>query len=94
MSTEFAKVLVVSAAHLGSAITTGDVPPMNSIASMTGDYGWLVYTGADLLPVEEGEPAAMQGLRDLLQYARKRGCQYVMFDADGPTLKQFPTYEW
>ncbi len=94
MSAEFAKVLVVSTAHLGSAIATGEKPLMNSIASMTGDYGWLVYTGPDHLPVEDDEPAAMQVLRDLLHYARRRGCEYVMFDSDGPTLKQFPTYDW
>jgi hypothetical protein len=96
---EFAKVLVLSTGHLGSALATGTNPLMNSLASMTGEHGWLMWTGpdgsgGDRLPAGTHEPAAMRVLRDLLRYARKRGCRYVLFDADGPTLKQFPTYDW
>lgn len=90
---EFAKVLVLSTGHLGAAIATGDDPLMNTVASMTGEHGWLVYVGAHL-PVVTDEPAAVQVLRDVLHFAKQRGCAYVLFDTDGPTLSQFPTYEW
>lgn len=93
-SREYAKGLVLSKGHLGSAIATGDDPPMNAAASMTGEHGWLVHVGADRLPAVADEPAAMQVLRDILHYAARRGCAYVLFDSDGPTLKKFPTYDW
>ena len=96
---EFAKVLVLSTGHLGAAIAAGPTPLMNSLASMTGRHGWLMWTGPDVpardrLPAGTHETAAMRVLRDLLRYARKRGCRFVLFDADGPTLDQFPTYDW
>ena len=92
-SLEIAKVLLLSTGHLGAAITTGDDPLMNTVASLTGEHGWLAYVGAQLTVVAN-EPAAMQVLRDVLHYARQQGCAYVLFDSDGPTLPQFPTYDW
>lgn len=91
---EIAKALVLSTGHLGAAIATGDDPLMNSFASMTGEHGWLVFTGPEHMPVVANEPAAVQVLRDLLHFARHCGCTYVLFDSDGPTLPQFPTYDW
>lgn len=90
---EFAKVLVLSTAHLGEASATGDDPPVNALASLFGEHGWLVLTEVQL-PVVHNEPVAMQVLRDILHYARRRGCAYVLFDSDGPTLEKFPTYDW
>jgi hypothetical protein len=43
---EIAQVLVVSTAHLGAAIATGDDPPMDTVASMSGGHGWLLHVGA------------------------------------------------
>lgn len=93
-SLEIAKVLVLSTGHLGAAITTGDGPLMNTVASMTGEHGWLVSTGPEHVPVVANEPASVQVLRDLLHFARQRGCTYVLFDSDGPTLPEFPLYDW
>lgn len=90
---EIAQVLLLSTSHLGAAISTGDDPMMNTVASMVGEHGWLVFTGGHL-PVVANEPAAMQVLRDLLLFAKQHGCTYVLFDSDGPTLSQFPTYDW
>jgi hypothetical protein len=90
---EYAKVLVASTAHIGATLATGDDPPMNGFASMTGKHGWFIHVGAPR-PMADNEPAALQVLRDLLHYARQHGCAYVLFDSDGPTLKQFPTYGW
>lgn len=90
---EIARVLVLSTGHLGAAIATGDDPSMNTVASLVGEHGWLVSTGTHL-PVVTDEPAAAQVLRDVLHFAKKRGCAYVLFDSDGPTLSQFPTYDW
>lgn len=90
---ESAQVLVLSTAHRGAAIATGDDPMMNTVPSMIGEHGWLVFTGAHL-PVVVDEPVAMQVLRDVLHFAKQCGCAYVLFDSDGPTLPQFPTYDW
>ena len=90
-------VLVVSSKHLGEALV---LPYGNGriddIASMAGPYGWLVWTGSDLIrmSITPNEPVAFQVLRDILQYAQRRGCPYVMFDADGEELEGFPTYDW
>ena len=90
---EIAQVLVLSTAHLGAAIATGDDPMMNTVASMTGEHGWLVFVGAHL-PVTTDEAAAVQVMRDILHFAKQRGCTYVLFDSDGPVLSEFPMYDW
>ncbi len=93
MKPETLTVLVASTGHLGAAIATGAPAPIDSLATMTGEHGWLVHVGVQL-PAEFDEPAAMQVLRDVLHFAEQHGCAYVLFDADGPTLEQFPTYDW
>lgn len=92
---EIEQTLVLSTAHLRESIATGDgdEPRMDSVASYTGEYGWLVWAGMDPDDGEDGHDA-MQELRNLLNFAMLNGCKYVRFDRDADTIEGFPTYEW
>lgn len=97
------RLLVLSTAHLPESWATpgkGQVtPPMDVVASMKGEYGWLVHTGhADdwftRCTKLVGATPPVEVLLELLRFAKHRGFTYVLFDADGDFLPQFPTYNW
>lgn len=97
------KVLVLSTGHLPESWATPreghETPPMDLVASMKGEYGWLVHTGheddwftrhTELV----GAASPTEVLLELLRFAQRRGFTYVLFDADGDFLPQFPIYDW
>ena len=55
---------------------------------MAGTYGWFVYAHDD---------RCCEGISDVLwaifERARALGCDYVLFDADGPVLESLPVFE-
>ena len=58
------------------------------VAAMAGTYGWFVYAQDD---------RCCEGISDVLwaifRRARALGCDYVLFDADGPELEGLPVFE-
>lgn len=94
------RALVVSTGHvtreeaqeMDACGTTGPTPEHGLVVSMTGDYGWLLYTGAD--NDEARRDAMSDGLRAVYDYARAHGFDFVRFDNDAGTLTGAPTYEW
>jgi hypothetical protein len=87
-----AVILDISTGHL----TRHDVEIMESgllprpMSIMQGDYGflvntaWLNHEGLDM-------PAS---LKACLEFGRKHGCAYVLFDRDAPHNEVLPVYEW
>ena len=67
---------------------SADPGKRDGIAAMAGTYGWFVYAQED---------RCCEGISDVLwsifQRARTLGCDYVLFDADGPELEGLPTFE-
>lgn len=51
---------------------------------IANSYGWIVHAKQEILP----------GLMPLLYFARKHGCLWIKFDADGPEFGEFPTFDW
>ncbi|BFL66300.1 hypothetical protein [Roseomonas mucosa] len=50
-------------------------------------HGWFVHA-------DEEHPAIPDTLWALMVEARGRGCDYLLFDADGPILPGFPCFDW
>lgn len=75
-------MLVMSTAHLGPL----DREYLDSGKGivLANSYGWIVYAKQEILP----------GLMPLLDFARKQGCVWIKFDADGPVFDEFPVFEW
>ena len=61
---------------------------LGGLAAMAGTYGWFVYAH---------DERCCEGISDALwaifERARALGCDYVLFDADGPVLEDLPVFE-
>lgn len=93
------RMLVLSTAHIPEGLATGEAPAIARIATAVGDHGWLVAANRTehyLLSTLSGAGAesTRQAVVELLHFARNRGFAYVLFDADGEELPQFPIYNW
>lgn len=53
-----------------------------------GEWGWFVYVGEDA-----GEPYP-DDLKAILDFARRKGCDWIMFDSDAGLVDCLPTYDW
>lgn len=107
---EIDRVLVISTKHLPADIAVSGASKypdgearMDSLSSMTGRYGWLVWAGQNTAeegdrpepPVpEDDDLAALQVLHAVLTFARSIGCTFVRFDADADAIDALPVFEW
>jgi hypothetical protein len=93
-----AKYLDCSTSH----VTIEDAEMLNHPSSRlnaTGtEYGWFVWVPpADMLADyiaqihEEGLSDAFCGV---LRYARRHGCDRVLFDRDASDVDELPTFDW
>ncbi len=61
---------------------------LGGLAAMAGTYGWFVYAH---------DERCCEGISDVLwaifERAQALGCDYVLFDADGPVLEDLPVFE-
>lgn len=94
---EIAKMLVLSTAHV-SLETASKLPrghadmeedDLDWGPTFARENGWVFYVGT-LSHFEE----APRELFEALLFAHQQGCQWLMFDNDGPTIDNLPTYEW
>lgn len=87
---EVAKMLVLSTAHV--TVTTAqelDASEAGAISFPKGKYGWFVYCGD--LPDRDDTPAELERA---IRFAHNHDFQWIMFDCDGDTIADLPTFEW
>lgn len=100
MAHEIAKMLVLSTAHLSEQTCLAYLPDCRPgkvleepiIAFEKGEYGWFVHVSE--APADSEGPDVPLELRSAIHVARREGCQWIMFDRDGDTIDELPTYEW
>ncbi len=87
------RFLDLSTAHLQQADRlflefSANPGSLGGLAAMAGTYGWFVYAH---------DERCCEGISDVLwaifERARALGCDYVLFDADGPVLEGLPVFE-
>lgn len=99
---EFRRVAVLSTEHLPAVCQDGDWPI--GIVAYRYEEGFLLWvpdapTDPDNLAhqenAEEGQAYARnyEALLRIQVEARAAGCDYVMFDNDGPVQTAFPTFD-
>lgn len=93
------RFLDLSTAHLTPSTRDAlDALPVPSYAHPEG-YGHFVYMpdiDGDHDPISEWDEALAAELSDLIaviKLARKLGCNYILFDCDGPECDELPTYD-
>ena len=85
---EIAKMLVLSTGHLTADTCVYRCHGLIG-AYEKGEYGWFVHV--------EGTASLDEIPEDLaacLAFAIIEGCEWIMFDRDGPTVPELPTYDW
>lgn len=96
---EIAKMMVLSTAHLSEETCTVYVSNIalgltegSIVAYEKGEYGYFVHVPED--PADSEKPDVPLELRSAMHVARLAGCQWIMFDRDGDTVDNLPTYNW
>jgi hypothetical protein len=90
------KFLDLSTSHLPSNEFGEEMNGHPWIVSHRMEFGWFVYCGdseAQRNAIEMDEPIPNE-LVYLLGYARGLGCDYILFDADGPVVEGLPIWSW
>lgn len=91
MGIETRKFLTLSTAHVTNETRLIlDESPIKDwpVFGFQGVYGWVIYAhDEDYLEI----PRDLWGV---CEYARKNGCDYIMFDADADMIEELPHYEW
>jgi hypothetical protein len=88
---EIERMLVLSTAHLTELTCNTLLPTWEGPAYEKVAYGWFVYVNLEFLTNDMPED-----LKQCTQYAQNPGvsCDWIMFDRDGPTVDELPTYDW
>lgn len=104
MGYEIEKMLVLSTVHVPPALARvldaaiedriiGGVLPFNM--AMARDEGWLfMIPERDGWFVSELLASLPAGLSAPFTVAMNEGCQWLLFDRDGPEEPNLPTYDW
>jgi len=85
---EINKMLTLSTGHCRKE----DMEDLNKYASMTGEYGMLIYV-YDKTFKEEIYNRHLN-YRIMTNMARMAGCSYIMFDRDVPSVAELQTFDW
>jgi hypothetical protein len=88
---EIERMLVLSTRHLTEHTCNTILPVWTGPAWEKTEYGWFVYANIEDISAEPPED-----LRQCIRYAQNPGvsCDWIMFDRDGPTVDELPTYDW
>ena len=97
--TEFAGMMVLSTAHVTEH--TAGLLNNNHIPELTicnnGNHGWIIHVPETEAFTECEEFAELCGwmeLYNILQYASKKGMDWINLDQDGQISNYFPKYDW
>jgi hypothetical protein len=90
MKNRFSRMLEISTGHVSKEGVDILTDPNNSDVSVydKGDYGWIIFVESEI------DDKLEQSLKDILQYAKDHGCQWVMLDCDGIEIDELPIYDW
>lgn len=58
------------------------------------DEGWVFWVPDDTIVFESAYANAPKDLREVLLYAQRNSCSWVMFDCDGPSVDDLYHYDW
>ncbi|MEJ3741791.1 hypothetical protein WEI85_00615 [Actinomycetes bacterium KLBMP 9797] len=87
-------VLDLSTAHLPEEVCD-DLSGEPGVIAHRVTYGWLMWVPADpdAFAAETIDPMPEEVLA-IQRYARRLGCQYVLFDRDAEQVDELPTWQW
>jgi hypothetical protein len=90
-------ILDLSTRHLTEELGEGKLARLRpEVVAYETEYGFLMWVPDD--PEESAEWSEDVRVPDevlrIQLYARERGCDYVLFDREGPTVADLPRFNW
>lgn len=90
------RFVVISTAHIrettAELLDNTPVKEWPCLGGTYGEYGWFLYAhdenagvDPDVIPSE---------LFDVMTWARKQGCNYILFDIDADEVEDLPAFDW
>lgn len=98
---ELYSYLDISTAHItkedGELLQKHGKDTLDQRKALTGpivyDYGYGSFVSVGAEGCDRYNDYS-QAFRDIMEFARSRGCFFVRFDGDGAEYEELPTFEW
>ncbi len=81
--------LIISTAHM-----PGAEPSFGVHSSYKYLYGYFMFVSSEWEDEELSDEDNPEWVKRILSEASSLGCEMVVFDADAPESRLFPTYQW
>jgi len=100
METDIRRTLVVSTGHLTRRVAYILQGNDHEFSRRTGlcwdpvEYGWLVRNVHTMATDKDYRRTCPRCLRDVIDVAHARKCDYVLFDCDAVELGDLKLYDW
>lgn len=87
------QMLELSTEHLPEDVCS-DLNGFEGVVADRREFGWLLWVPDDVDDWFASYPGLPPSLLTVLRFARSRGCDYVLFDAEGDGCPDLPVYDW
>ncbi|GLI03006.1 DUF5983 family protein [Phytohabitans aurantiacus] len=89
------KLLYLSTAHLPEDLGAFGLDTAPDVVAYGTDTGWLLWVpdDPDVTRITTTDPAP-RVVRAIQQYARRLGCDYVLFDVHADIVDGLQTWDW
>lgn len=85
---EIRRMMALSTAHLPDWVCNRYLKGDSVAAFEKGEYGWFVHVPDDM---PEDIPHELEAI---FNFAKNRGCEWVMFDRDICSIEALPSFKW
>jgi hypothetical protein len=87
-------VLDLSTAHLPEPLGSHGLADEDGVIAYPLPYGWLMWVPPDPDEHAADHPDLPPDVLTIQRYARRLGCDYVLFDRDAERVDDLPTWNW
>ena len=88
------RLLDLSTAHLPQHLGSDGLSAADGVTAYQLAYGWLMWVPEDPDRHAADYPELPPEVLTVQRYARRHGCDYVLFDRDADTVADLPTFTW
>lgn len=85
-------MLDLATAHLPARLGTDGLETADGVTAYPLPHGWLLYVPDR--PQDHTDDGVPPEVLTVQVYARRHGCDFVLFDCDGPYNPDLPSWDW
>jgi len=88
------RLLDLSTAHLPEHLGSHGLSTHDGVIAYELPHGWLMWVPPDPPTHAADYPDVPPEVLAIQRYARRLGCDFVLFDADAEQVDDLPTWDW